>query len=60
MADAERTSSEKGTKSSTYAYYRIPAICTVKLSDNGNLLLQDRVPIYQLGIESSIPFVNKK
>lgn len=37
------------------AYYRIPAICTVKLMNGANLLLQSRMPIYQLGRESSLP-----
>ena len=37
------------------AYYRIPAICTVKLIDSGNVILQNRMPIYQLGKESSLP-----
>ena len=37
------------------AYYCIPAMCSVKLMDGMNLLLQDRLPIYQLGQESSIP-----
>lgn len=37
------------------AYYRIPAICTVKLMDGTNLLLQSRMPVYQLGRESSLP-----
>ena len=37
------------------AYYRIPAICTVKLMDGANLLLQSRMPVYQLGRESSLP-----
>ena len=36
-------------------YYRIPAICTVKLKNGADLLLQSRVPVYQLGQESSIP-----
>ena len=36
-------------------YYRIPAICTVKLMDGANLLLQSRMPVYQLGKESSLP-----
>ncbi len=35
--------------------YRIPAICTVKLKSGADLLLQARMPIYQLGQESSIP-----
>ena len=36
------------------AYYRIPAICTVKLMDGTSLLLQSRMPVYQLGKESSL------
>lgn len=36
-------------------YYKIPAVCSVKLSDGVNILLQSRVPVYQLGVESSIP-----
>jgi hypothetical protein len=37
------------------AYYRIPSICTVKLIDSGNVLMQTRMPVYQLGRESSLP-----
>ena len=37
------------------AHYRIPAVCTVKLMDGTNLLLQSRMPVYQLGRESSLP-----
>lgn len=37
------------------AYYRIPAVCTVKLMDGANLLLQSRMPVYQLGREASLP-----
>ncbi len=36
-------------------HYRIPAICTVKLKSGADLLLQARMPIYQLGQESSVP-----
>lgn len=36
-------------------YYRIPAACTVKLLDGMDLILQARMPIYQLGQESSLP-----
>ncbi len=35
--------------------YRIPAICTVKLSDGVNPILQDRIAVYQLGTESYYP-----
>lgn len=35
--------------------YRIPAVCTVKIKNGADLLLQSRVPVYQLGQESSLP-----
>jgi hypothetical protein len=35
--------------------YRIPAICTVKLIYGVDVLLQSRIPVYQLGQESSMP-----
>lgn len=35
--------------------YRIPAICSVKLSDGVNVLLQSRLPIYQYGVTKSYP-----
>ena len=35
--------------------YRIPAVCKVKISDGVKVLYQGRVPVYQLGKESSIP-----
>ena len=50
---------KKKTVSEVLAYYRIPAVCTVKLMDGAELLLQSRMPIYQLGQESSLP-VNVK
>lgn len=37
------------------AYFRIPAACTVKLMDGVDVLLQTRMPVYQLGQESSLP-----
>ena len=37
------------------AHYRIPAICTVKISEGSTPLLQTRIPIYQLGVEASVP-----
>ena len=36
-------------------HYRIPAICNVKLMDGVDMLLQSRIPVYQLGRESSTP-----
>ena len=41
------------------AVYRVPAICTVKLTDGVNPILQDRVAVYQLGVESYFPLSSK-
>lgn len=47
---------EKNKKLKTdLVHYRIPSVCTVKIMDGMNLLLQTRVPVYQLGRESSLP-----
>jgi hypothetical protein len=35
--------------------YLIPAVCTVKVKDGADLLIQTRVPVYQLGALSSMP-----
>ena len=35
-------------------HYRIPAICTARLSDGQNTLLQTRVPVYQFGIDETL------
>lgn len=45
----------KAKKAEACVYYRIPAVCTVKLTDGMNVILQSRVPVYQLGTESSFP-----
>ena len=37
------------------AYYRIPAVCTVKITEGATQLLQTRLPVYQLGVVSSVP-----
>ena len=42
-------------KSDVSVVYRLPAISTVKLTDGMNVILQSRIPVYQLGIESSFP-----
>lgn len=40
-----------------FAYYRIPAICQVKLLDGSDVILQSRVPVYQLGVTGSFPIL---
>jgi hypothetical protein len=54
---ADPTGAPDAAKASKGAaiYYRIPAICNVKLMDGVNMLLQSRIPVYQLGRESSTP-----
>lgn len=56
---SESVGEAKPAKSDKIAVYRIPAICTVRLSDGVNVLLQDRVPIYQLGMESTFALSTK-
>ena len=55
FADPELSAEDAKNKKEVVAYYRIPAVCTVRLMDGANLLLQSRMPIYQLGRESSLP-----
>ena len=38
-----------------YAVYRVPAICSVRLTDGVNPILQDRIAVYQLGVECYLP-----
>ncbi len=47
---------DKSVKSKgAVAHYRVPAVCTVKLTDGVNVLLQSRMAVYQLGVESTFP-----
>ncbi len=42
-------SDDKVRKGDTVIYYRTPAICSVKLSDGSDILLETRVPVCQFG-----------
>ena len=55
FAAPEVTLEQEKNRKEVLAYYRIPAVCTVRLMDGANMLLQSRIPIYQLGRESSLP-----
>jgi hypothetical protein len=35
--------------------YLIPAVCTVRIKEGSELLIQSRVPVYQLGVLGSMP-----
>lgn len=48
---ADKSSKAKGA----VAHYRVPSMCTVKLTDGVNVLLQSRIAVYQLGVESTFP-----
>lgn len=53
-------SAGKGTPAKgAFAVYRIPAVCAVKLTDGVNPILQDRVAVYQFGVESYFPISSK-
>ena len=52
-AEAPKKSSKK--VSEVLAYYRTPAVCKVKLTDGVDILLQSRMPVYQLGVVNTLP-----
>ena len=45
----------KASSKAVSVTYRIPAICTVRLLDGMNVVMQTRMPVYQLGMESTFP-----
>ena len=51
---APETVNERG-KETAVVHYRIPAIARCRLSLDGRLLLESRLPVYQLGEESTVP-----
>lgn len=53
--DAEVVSSGGSSKGKHELYYRIPAVATLKIMDQSKLLMQARVPVYQLGETVSMP-----
>lgn len=55
FSEPVREVSDMKNKKETLVYYRIPSMCTVKLLDGVNLLMQSRMPVFQLGRESSVP-----
>ena len=49
------TDARKKTDKVATIHYRIPAICRLRLLENGNPILERRVPVYQLGRETEMP-----
>jgi hypothetical protein len=60
FSEPEGTPESAKAKKGVSINYRIPAICNVKLLDGVNMLLQSRIPVYQLGRESSTFLVQTK
>lgn len=56
-AEAQNAAAKKKGKAQSeprVLHYRIPAICTAKLSDGESTLLQTRIPVYQFGRDCSL------
>lgn len=51
---APEVSSERG-KETSVVRYRIPAITRCRLVQGGKLLLENRIPVYQLGEDATLP-----
>ena len=45
----------KKSRGEVFVTYRIPAVCTVRLMAGMDEIFQSRVPVYQLGTESTFP-----
>lgn len=54
-AKGKKAPKPKPVKEVPSLYYRIPVTCTVKIKEGADLLFQTRIPVYQLGQESSVP-----
>ncbi len=55
LVPQEMDASQEGAKvAKEPVYYRIPAVCTVRLTDGVNVLMQSRMPVYQLGIDTTM------
>ena len=57
--EVETPPAVKGTRPEQSIRYRIPAVCVLTMSDTDGTLLRMRVPVYQLGIESTYPIFKK-
>ena len=55
IAPVEAPAAESKKSPAVLAYYLIPAVCSVKLIEGVDVLLQTRIPIYQLGVKACMP-----
>ena len=53
LASPEASTSDRSKE--VLVHFRIPVITHCRVNYDGNLLLEDRVPVYQLGEESTLP-----
>ena len=60
IAEAPKIEPAKNQKLDQEIIYRIPAVCSVRLTDGVSTLLQSRVPVYQLGMDETYPIYTKK
>ena len=59
-AAEETAGKKKSAPEPELVHYRVPATTLVRLLDAENLLLQSRIPVYQLGTECTCPLPLKK
>lgn len=50
-----KSSAKVSGKEGSQIFYRVPAICQMKIMDGQQILMQSRIPIYQLGEVISFP-----
>ncbi len=60
IAEAPAIEPAKNQKLEQSITCRIPAVCSLRLTDGAVTLLQSRVPVYQLGVDESYPIYVKK
>ena len=50
-----KSSGRPSGKEGSLIFYRVPAVCQMKMTDGQQILMQSRIPIYQLGETLSFP-----
>ena len=55
LSQMQSPATPPAVKGSKVIRYRIPAICNVRLLEGAKVLLQTRVPVYQLGVNTAFP-----
>ena len=55
----KKSDGKKLSRNVIYAMYRVPAVCSVKLTDGTGVLLNSRLPVYQFGYDTTFPLTVK-